>query len=353
MRVLVTGATGFLGCHTVAALLDAGHQVRVLVRSPQSVRPALEPVGVEPDSIETLVGDVTDPGAVERAMAGCDALVHAAAAVSLGPRGSKATYRDNVRGGETVLGTAHRLGLDPIVHVSGVPAMLPCRDGLLTPDSPPGNTPHGYLRSKAAVEKMARRLQDAGVPVVIVQPGLMLGPHDPKLGMGTQLVRDALTGKMPIVPDAGLPINDVRDLATAIARTVQSGRGPRRYMLGGTYIRFADLVESIGEVAARPIPRRVVNARLGLAAARVADLVQRVVRTELPITAASAWVAVHDPHTDDSRARDELGFVPRDLRITLADAIGSLVASGRLSPQHAGEGALPSYSRAELHSGGS
>jgi nucleoside-diphosphate-sugar epimerase len=346
MRVLVTGATGFLGCHTVAALLDAGHHVRVLVRSPETIRPALEPVGVEPDSVQTLVGDVTDPAAVEQAVAGCDAVVHAAAAVSLGPRGSKATYRDNVRGGEAVLGTACRLGLDPIVHVSGVPAMLPCRDGLLTPDSPPGNTPHGYLRSKVAVEEIARRLQADGVPVVIVQPGLMLGPHDPKLGMGTQLVRDALTGKMPIVPDAGLPINDVRDLAAAIARTVQRGRGPRRYMLGGTYITFADLVDSIAEVAGRRIPRRVVNARLALAVARIADVVQRAVPAELPITAASAWVAIHDPHTDDSRARDELGFVPRDLQITLADTIGSLVASGRLSPQHA---ARPHHPRTVAH----
>jgi dihydroflavonol-4-reductase len=264
MRVLVTGATGFLGCHTAAALLDAGHQVRVLVRSPDNVRPALEPVGVEPDLVETLVGDVTDPAAVEQAMAGCDAVVHTAASVSLGPRGSNATYRDNIRGAAAVLGTARRVGLDPIVHVSGVPAMLPCRDPLLTPDSPPGHAPYGYLRSKVAVEEMARRLQADGVPVVIVQPGLMLGPHDPKVGMGTQLVRDALTGKMPIVPNAGLPINDVRDLATAIARTMQRERGPRRYMLGGTYITFADLVDSIAEVAGRSIPRRVVNARLAL-----------------------------------------------------------------------------------------
>jgi dihydroflavonol-4-reductase len=269
-------------------------------------------------------------------MVGCDAVVHTAAAVSLGPRRAKATYRDNVRGGQAVLATAADLGLDPIVHVSGVPAMLPCRDRLLTPDSPPGDAPYGYLRSKVAVEEIARRLQADGVPVVIVQPGLMLGPHDPKLGMGTQLVLDALTGKMPIVPDAGLPINDVRDLATAIARTVQRGRGPRRYTLGGTYITFADLLDSIGGVAGRPIPRRVVNARLALAVARVADVVQRVVPTELPITAASAWVAVHDPHTDDSRACDELGFAPRDLRITLADAIHSLLASGRLSPSDAG-----------------
>ena len=335
MRVLVTGATGFLGCHTTAALLDAGHQVRILGRSPESVCPALEPLGVDPDSVQTLAGDVTDPAAVEHAMVGCDAVVHAAASVSVGPRGSKATYRDNVRGGQAVLGTAADLGLDPIVHVSGVPAMLPCRDGVLTPDSPPGKSRYGYLRSKVALEEMARLLQSDGVPVVIVQPGLMLGPHDPKLGMGTQLVCDALTGKMPVVPNAGLPISDVRDLATAIARTLQRGRGPRRYMLGGAYIAFAELVDAIAEVTERPIPRRVVPARLALAVARVADVVQRIVPTDLPITAASAWVAVHDPHTDDSRARDELGFAPRELRITIADTIQSLLATGRLSPSDA------------------
>jgi nucleoside-diphosphate-sugar epimerase len=201
----------------------------------------------------------------------------------------------------------------------------------LTPDVPPGHPPFGYLRSKAVLEQIARELQGDGAPVVIVQPGLMLGPHDPKLGMGTRLIRDAVAGDLPIVPAAGLPVNDVRDVAAAVARAVEPGRGARRYMTGGTYIRFANLVELIGEVAGRTIRCRVVNPRLALTAGRIAGVVQRLVPRELPISAAEAWVAAHDPHTDDSRARAELGFTPRDLRVTIADAIDSLTAQGHLA----------------------
>jgi nucleoside-diphosphate-sugar epimerase len=332
MKVLVTGAAGFLGCHTVAALSRCGHSVRVLARSPEGVAAVLGAVGVAVETVETQAGDVTDPAAVECALAGCDAVVHAAAIVALDPRRASAAFRANVRGGELVLESARRLGLDPIVHISGVPAMLPCRDEPLTPDSPLGRSGYGYLRSKVMVEEVARRLQEAGVPVVIVQPGLMLGPHDPKLGMGTRLVRDVLTGKMPVVPAAGLPISDVRDVAAAVAQTVVPGRGPRRYMTGGTYVSFADLVDAIADVAARHISRSVVNARLVFAAARVADVLQRVVRGQMPIAAAEAWVALHDPHTDDSRARAELGFAPRGLPITLADTLQWLGAQGHIAP---------------------
>lgn len=160
----------------------------------------------------------------------------------------------------------------------------------------------------------------------------MLGPHDPKLGMGTQLVRDTVIGKNPIVPAAGLPLCDVRDVAAAVSRAVVAARGPRRYMTGGTYIRFAELVDLIAEVTGRPLARKVISARLALAAGRVADGVGRVIHKQLPITAAEVWVARHDPHTDDSRAREELGFTPRELRIKIAHTVQSLHAAGQPAP---------------------
>src|SRR5207253_1703048 len=91
MRVLVTGASGFLGCHTVAALLDAGHTVRALVRSSDNLRVVLELVGVNGDAVETRIGDVTDQAAVEDALRGCDAVVHGAALVAFGPHKAKQT----------------------------------------------------------------------------------------------------------------------------------------------------------------------------------------------------------------------------------------------------------------------
>src|SRR5689334_15995187 len=78
MLVLVTGGTGFVGAHTVAALTAAGHRVRVLARAPERVAPALAPLSVPADAVEVAAGDVTDETAVDAAVRGVDGLVHAA-----------------------------------------------------------------------------------------------------------------------------------------------------------------------------------------------------------------------------------------------------------------------------------
>ena len=127
MLVLVTGGTGYVGSHAIAALAGAGHRIRVLARSPDRVPAALGPLGVE--GVETAIGDVTDPAAVKRALDGCDAVLHAASVFSMDPRRADEMRSVNVRGTDVVLGTAHRLGLDPIVYVSSELALLPPADG--------------------------------------------------------------------------------------------------------------------------------------------------------------------------------------------------------------------------------
>ena len=92
MRVLVTGGTGFVGSHTVAALIAAGHEVRLLVRSPDRIAPALRPLGVT-ERLDHLVGDVTDPSSVARALEDCDAVVHAASVYNLDARAYQAIAR--------------------------------------------------------------------------------------------------------------------------------------------------------------------------------------------------------------------------------------------------------------------
>src|SRR5829696_9496251 len=116
-------------------MVVAGHEVRMLVRAHQRIAGALEPLGVM--APEHALGDVTDPDAVRRALEGCDGVLHAASVFSFDARAVARMQRDNRRGTEVVLGTAHELGLDPIVHVSSFVALLPA-EGPLRPDSPLG-----------------------------------------------------------------------------------------------------------------------------------------------------------------------------------------------------------------------
>lgn len=168
MKVLVTGGTGFVGSHSVHALLGAGHVVRMLVRAPERIARALDPLGVRPP--EHAVGDVTDADTVRRALEGCDTVLHAANVFSFDVRDAARMQQDNRRGTEVVLTTAQELGLDPIVHVSSFVALLPS-DGPLRPDSPLGEPNVPYARSKVETERIAQDLQRAGAPVVITRPG--------------------------------------------------------------------------------------------------------------------------------------------------------------------------------------
>src|SRR5438477_13046497 len=111
MRVLVTGGTGYVGSHAVAALGRSGHDVRLLVRSPDRVATALGPHDVSAPDV--AVGDITEADSIDTALTGCDAVVHAASVYSLDPRDAPTIGATNTRGTETVLGAARRAEVDP------------------------------------------------------------------------------------------------------------------------------------------------------------------------------------------------------------------------------------------------
>jgi len=296
LLVLVTGGTGYLGSHAVAALAGAGHRIRVLARSAEKVPAALGPLGV--DGVETAIGDVTEPAAVERALAGCDAVVHAASVFSLDARQAGEMSAVNVRGTEVVLGTAERLGLDPIVHVSSELALLPpATREVLTPDSPVKRPPWPYCRSKADSELVARRFQAQGAPVVSVLPAGLWGPHDPHLGEGVTLAANVLRHR---------------------------------------YVTMPGIIGTLGDLTGRRI--RFVTLPAGFLAAfgRTADLAQRRLRTRLPWSGESIWIVNCDARCDDSKTRDELQVEPRPLRETFADTVHWLAEAGQLTPRQAG-----------------
>jgi dihydroflavonol-4-reductase len=335
LLVVVTGGTGYVGSHAIAALAKAGHQVRVLARSPDRVPAALAPLGA--NKVETATGDVTDPVAVERALEGADAVLHAASVFSMDPRRAAEMRAVNVRGTDTVLGSAHRLGLDPIVHVSSELALLPPAEGeVLSPASPVKQTSWPYCRSKAESELVAREYQKLGAPVVSVMPAAVWGPHDPHFGEGVTRAANVLKKRYPIVMSGGMHIADVRDVAAVLAAATTPGRRARSYMVAGHYISMPDLIRTLADLSGRRIPFATFPAWFLAAFGRAADVVQGRVKTRLPWDGEGIWVMNCAARCDDSETRSELGLEPRPLRETLADTVRWLVEVGRITPREAG-----------------
>jgi dihydroflavonol-4-reductase len=344
MRVLVTGGTGFVGSHSVAALLAHGHHVRLLVRSPERIAPALEPLGVTA-AIDHVVGDVTDPTSVDRALDGCDAVLHAAAVYDLDARAYRETARTNVAGAETVLGAAVDRGCDPVVHVSSTVALLR-RRSTVTTDSPLTSARSVYVRSKAASEAVARGLQETGAPVVIVQPGAVLGPHDPHLSDQLRRLRDILHGLYPMWPRGGVHQVDVRDVARVHAAAMEPGRGPRSYLVPGRFLDGKTMFEVLRAVTGRRLPHIIIPAWIALPTTWVATQLQRIVPFHLPLEYEGAMITSYGTRYDDSRTRDEFGIHPRPLEETFRDTIRWLLGTGRIDARHAGRAAATDASAA-------
>jgi len=350
MRVLVTGGTGFVGCHTVATLVGHGHQVRLLVRDRQRIAPALGPLGIA--EVDAVAGDVTDAATVQQAMRGCDAVVHAASVYSLDRRRAALMAHTNPTGTDIVLGAAHRQGLDPIIHVSSVGVFWPITAARLTASSPLGTGVGPYTRSKVAAELVARGYQQAGAPVVITYPAGVLGPHDPHLSDTVRAVHDLLRGRWPLLPQGRLPLVDVREVAALHTAVLRPGQGARRYLLAGPAVELVDLVGVLGELTGRRLPQTTAPDWLLRPASRLVDRAQRLLPVRLPVSAEAVAATLSigtDVEVDDTATRQELAIGRRDLRQTLTDTVRWLAQHEHLTVRQAGALAgMPRVSLAPL-----
>jgi dihydroflavonol-4-reductase len=288
MKVLITGDTGFVGSHAVAAIAGSGHELRLLVRRPEQV------------------------------------------AASLDPRRAEEMRRTNVRAAELVLGQAVAPGLDPVVHVSTTVALT--RYAGSGPDLPLGDIELPYAQSKIASEEVARRLQDRGDPVVTIYPGPVYGPNDPYRGDQSEMLRWILRRRFPLWPRGGMHVSDVRDVAVVIAAVLEPARGPRRYVVPGHHVDGDQLYGTFAEITGRRFPHLVLPGMVVEPLTRVIDAVQRRLpaRWHYPADPEAVEIARRDTRFDDSAARKEFDLEPTPLVTTIGDTINWLVESGRV-----------------------
>ena len=341
MRVLVTGATGLVGCHATAKLAGDGHAVRALVRDRDKLARTLEPLGVPASAVEAVIGNVLDPATLEAAAANCDALLHCAGYYNHDPAQAEAMTRTNVEGTRNVLGVAVKAGLDPIVHVSSFLAMFPCAGERMTADSPVTEPTAAYARSKAEAERIARSHQEAGAPVVTVYPASVQGPYDPTVVAGTSqtgpaIIARAVRSGRVLVTEGGLAYTDARDLAKVLGATLQPGRGPRRYLFGGAFLTHQAYYDLLCELTGRDLKADRLPGWLLRAIGRIGDLRMRWFGANAELHGEAAWVLTRSVPLDDSAVREEFGIEPMPARESFADLLRWMHEVGMLEGEHVG-----------------
>ncbi|NLD77046.1 MAG: NAD-dependent epimerase/dehydratase family protein [Acidimicrobiales bacterium] len=323
MKVLVTGATGFVGSHTAAALTRAGHHVRILARDPNRVPGVLSPHGIDP---EVAPGDMTDPDAVKRALDGCDAVIHAAAQVGVGGGGTADDA--NVRGVRTVIGSAIEAGVERIVYTSSVAVHVPLDEPLITVDSPLAEPMSPYAASKVESERLVRAWQADGHPVSTAVLGGVYGPVAPSLVSSFTPILAAVETMM-LVPPGGTCVIDVRDVASLLTRMVEAADAPPRVLAGGHFVTWAEWVDALAEAAGRPIVNQVVTEEEMLDFGRQMEASvpegEDALITEEAAIVMTRWA----PH-DDRSSLARFGIELTPLTQTFADTLAYLREIGRL-----------------------
>jgi dihydroflavonol-4-reductase len=316
-RVLVTGASGFVGSAIAAALRARGHDVNVLVR-PSSPRTNLDPR----DTVRE--GDLLDRASVAAALKGVRFLFHAAADYRLWARNPEEIVRTNVEGTRHVMVEALRAGVERIVYTSSVATLKLVEGGAATEDRPLAEDAAigAYKLSKVAAERLVEAMvRWDGLPAVIVNPSTPIGPRDVRPTPTGRIIVEAASGRMPAFVDTGLNLAHVDDVAAGHVAALDRGRISERYILGGENVFLADMLADIARLVGRRAPTLKLPRTMLYPIAYGAELMARVRGVEPFVTLDGLRLARHHMFFDDSKARRELGYVSRPYREGLSDAI--------------------------------
>ena len=317
MRAFVTGGTGFIGSRVVKRLRDRGDEVVVLARRPEKAS------GLD---AEVVQGDLSDADAIRRGVEGCQAVFHIAADYRVGMPKSKreSMYDANVRGTERVLDAAADAGVDRIVYVSTVNAFGNTNgrtvDETFTRDEADGFVSY-YDETKYLAHRLAAERAAQGAPIVIVQPGVVYGPGDHAI-IG-QFIDQASKGKMPAkaFPDMGITAVFVDDVADGVMLAHDKGRVGESYVLGGEITTQGELIDKAAAIGGSKPPRMTVPPIALKAMIPVGRFVGPPMG--LPPNFREMISAAHnvDYLAKDDKARQELGYRPRDLETGLRETI--------------------------------
>ena len=320
MTTLVTGASGFVGSAIVRRLLQAGHEVRVLLRE-NSRRDNINQLPVE-----VATGDLTNAASLRRALTGCSALFHAAADYRLWTPDPDVMYRANVDGSRNLMLAAIDAGVSRIVYTSSVATLGSHADGAPADE----HTPSGlhdmvghYKRSKFLAEESVRHLvSEQGLPAVIVNPAGPVGPRDIRPTPTGQMVLDTMRGRMPGYMDTGLNIVHVDDVAEGHLLAFEHGRVGERYILGGENLPLLDILTRVAKLAGRKPPRIRMPYYGVLPLAWLSEVAARISGAAQPLIAVEGVRMTRKRmYFSSDKARRELGYAPRPAQEALADAV--------------------------------
>ena len=329
-RVVVTGATGFIGSAVVRAVRSRGAHVVALTEPGADCR-ALAGVGAE-----QVAADIRDRPAVLAACAGARFVFHLAAIYRFWARDPRVFYDVNVGGTLSVLAAVRAAGCERLLYTSTIGVLDPRRAGGRPGDETCYADPallHGsYKGSKFVAEHEVLRACAEGLDACLVLPTFPLGPGDAAPTPTGRVVLDYLNGKMPGFADTAMNVVHVDDLAAGHVAALERGGTGRSYIIGGENLSMRDILAALAGCTGLPMPRLLVPRGLILAAGAASTLVQgRMLRRAPWVPLEAARMSGTPMVFTDERARTELGHTARPACEAIAASARWFAGNGYVS----------------------
>lgn len=326
MKAMITGGAGFLGQKLAQALLQQGHEVRLMTRKPRSGEATTA-------SLSYVVGDLSDTDSLQRACEGVDWVFHTAGLISYNPQKAELMRQTNVLGTKAIAEAALQAGVKRFLHTSSTAAIGVNEDPhtLMTEETPFNARKLGlaYFDTKFDAEQELKNVVARGLDAVVVNPGSLLGPGD------TRRYEKGYAGliykyKPPVLFHGGINFVDVDDVVRGHLLAIEKGRTGERYILGGENLSFGQLIERTNAILGRPSPTHYVpKAMMGALASALKVLnffgVDIHMTPEL-VRQVSSWYL----YVDSSKAKRELGYEPQRIDRAISSTVQWLKQMGRI-----------------------
>ena len=328
MKVLVTGANGFLGSWVTRALVNDGHDVYALVR-PKSDISELDGV-----NCKYLYGDVTDIRSLLEAFKGMEAVFHLAGVIAYKKSERALMDKVNVQGTANVVAVCREHKVKRLVYLSSVVAVGAgfSEQEILNEQSEYNisDLNLGYFETKHEAEKIVKTACDKSeIDAVILNPSTIYGAGDAKKGSRKMQLKVA-QGKLKFYTSGGVNVVAVEDVVQGILSAWKNGRKGERYILAGENILIKDLFALIAAEAGVKPPSQLMPDSVLHIVGTIGDFME-LCGLKGPLSRENAYTATMYHWFDSSKAQKELGFKPRSAKEAIHNSVQWVKDHGLLS----------------------
>lgn len=333
MKVLVTGANGFLGCHIVKKLLESNYEVRAFILSGTSIECFNE------YPIEIYEGNLLKTEDIKQAIESCDYLIHTAAITDVFPSRNQLSWKINYDVVKNIVDIVKESNIKRYVHVGTANSF---GFGSL---SNPGTETYAFTgdkykldyidSKKAAQDLLLNEAKENKLPVLIINPTFMIGENDTKPGPG-ELIIPVIEGKNPFYSSGGRCFATVKDVSVACVNALNKGMIGECYITGGRNLCYKDFFTMISNISKVKAPKIKAPKFITLIVGAVSEFFGKIFKRKPLITRAIARISSHGHYYSSAKAINTLDYPQTDLEVALKEAINWYKENGYVKEKNKG-----------------